>query len=101
MKTSPRNYKILLAVWLSVIGFLGILPLLWVPHLAGASWHGVIPGYITDAIFYLDRINKTILDFPFSANHYFLEHRYYLQPVFSLSYAYDPFPITFCLSFIF
>src|SRR5258708_1402305 len=99
MKTSTRNYKILLAIWLLVIGFLGILPLLWVRHLAGASWHGVIPGYITDAIFYCDRINITFLDFAFSGKHYFLEHRYDLQAVFSIAEAIVALPMKLGLSF--
>ena len=93
------NFKILFIIWLCVIGFASILPILWIRHSLGVNWHGVIPNYVTDTTFYLDRINKTISDFPFSGNHYYLKHRFDPQPVFSIAEAIVALPMKLGVSF--
>lgn len=93
------NFKILFVVWLGIIGFTSVLPILWIRHTLGVDWHGVIPNYVTDSTFYLDRINKTIGNFPFSGNHYYLEHRFDPQPVFSIAEAIVALPMKLGLSF--
>lgn len=93
------NFKILFIVWLGAIGFAGVLPILWIHYLLGTSWRGVIPNYVTDTTFYLNRINKTITDFPFSGNHYYLEHRFDLQPVFSIAETIVAIPMKLGASF--
>ena len=93
------NPKILFVIWLGIIGFAGIVPILWIRQTLGTDWHGVIPSYVTDTTFYLDRINKTVADFPFSGNHYYLEHRFDLQPVFSVADTIVALPIKLGASF--
>lgn len=93
------NFKILFIIWLCIIGFAGILPILWIRYTLGTDWNGVIPNYITDSTFYLDRINKTISDFPFSGNHYYLEHRFDPQPVFSIAETIVALPMKLGISF--
>src|SRR3989344_7109681 len=93
------NFKTLFIIWLCVISFVSVLPILWIRYTLGSDWQGVIPSYITDTTFYLDRINKTISDFPFSGNHYYLEHRFDSQPAFSIAEAIVALPMKFGISF--
>lgn len=93
------NFKIIFIIWLCIIGFTATLPIVWLRHTLGDDWRGVIPNYITDSTFYLDRVNKTITDFPFSGNHYYLERRSDPQPVFSIAEAIVALPMKLGASF--
>jgi len=53
-KQKTYNPKILFVIWLGIIGFAGIVPILWIRQTLGTDWHGVIPSYVTDTTFYLD-----------------------------------------------
>ncbi|KKR88704.1 MAG: hypothetical protein UW43_C0002G0022 [Candidatus Yanofskybacteria bacterium GW2011_GWA1_44_21] len=94
-----NKFKILLFIWLIAIAFASALPILWIRFNLEDNWRGVIPNYITDSTFYLARINKTIADFPMSGNHYYLEHRFDSQPVFSIAETIVALPMKFGISF--
>jgi len=99
LQFKKHDFKIVFVIWLCVIGFASVLPILWIRHTLGSNWRGVIPNYITDSTFYFDRINKTIMDFPISGNHYYLEHRFDSQPAFSIAEAVVALPMKFGISF--
>ncbi len=94
----PKN-RTLIILWLCLIGFLGALPIIHLVYSIGSSWDGVIPSYISDSLFYFTRISKTAENFPLAGNHYFLEHKGDLQPVFSMAETFIALPMKFGLSF--
>ncbi len=95
---TDRISKLSVIIWLCIIVFASVLPLVYSRYTIGDAWRGVMVNYVGDALHYFQRIRSSSFGSVFGHNPYYFEHGGDIAPFVSVADALVALPMRFGVS---